>query len=120
MTDPTPVEATPIDSDEARSALHTALEDVEAAFQNLYGKVSSKVAALLSHLHGQAESLTDEAETDAKEDASEVAADVKTITVTGQSALGGGVNPNAVHPTSPPANVPVQTETQQVVPPVQG
>lgn len=102
---------------EATEDVHTALDSVEEAFKSLYGKVSTEVKKLLGHLHNQADGLVKEGESDLDEDQTEAKEDVQTVTVTGQSALGGGVNPNAVTPTTPVPNIPVQQESTQVVPP---
>lgn len=110
-------DTTPETKDAAVEQVHSALDSVEQAFRDAFGTLSDKVKTLLGHLHKQAEGVDATIEDDLKADVAEAESDVKTITVTGQSATGGGVNPNAVHPTTPTANPPVQTETQQVVPP---
>jgi uncharacterized protein YjbJ (UPF0337 family) len=114
-SDPT----TPVTTEAAAADVHSALDGVEEKFKNLYGKVSAEVKKLLGHLHSQADGLATDAEADVKEDMAEAKDDVQTVTVTGQSALGGGVNPNAVTPTTPAPNIPVQQEAQQTLPPTQ-
>lgn len=106
----------PATKDAAVEQVHSALDTVEEAFRTAFGALDAKVKTLLSHLHQQAEGVDATVEEDVKTDVTEAEGDVKTITVSGQSALGGGVNPNAVHPTTPAPNIPVQQETQQVVP----